>query len=418
MLSEYYQSQGKTLPSVQERAGLYSSLGLGTGYAGTAEQNNALEAKLRAGSAQTAQPTTVPTANGNPSGATPAPVAAPTSGGSYDLNSVVDAMMSKGYNNRAEAEAVAKGDLERYGREYLGGSATSSVAGGATPAASINLEQKYNELLGASGMSEVQKQADAKQAEIAKLEADAAEERAKIGENPFLSEAALNGRIAKIDKKLNEKTTVLQKELSTLLGTVQSKKDEVNNKLGLTVQQYNIDKASRQENLQNFNTLLASKALVNASAADIATLAAQTGLAPSFIQSAITESAIREPQITSYKDDNGNVTIVSIDKQTGDVLKTVSAGKIANAENGGGAASGAKTVKASFQADISTVAGKSIDGTWVGQFPQLVMKYAPYMSLEEIYTEYLASPLGKKYGTPSEDRADIKELYTQARGGE
>lgn len=48
--------------------------------------------------------------------------------GEGDLNSIVDAMMSRGYNNRAEAEAVAKGDLNRFGNEYMpsGGSSGGS----------------------------------------------------------------------------------------------------------------------------------------------------------------------------------------------------------------------------------------------------------------------------------------------------
>jgi len=37
-----------------------------------------------------------------------------------DMNTLVDAMMGKGYNNRAEAEAVAKGDFDRYWKEYVG----------------------------------------------------------------------------------------------------------------------------------------------------------------------------------------------------------------------------------------------------------------------------------------------------------
>ena len=36
-----------------------------------------------------------------------------------DMNTLVDAMMGKGYNNRAEAEAVAKGDFDRYWKEYV-----------------------------------------------------------------------------------------------------------------------------------------------------------------------------------------------------------------------------------------------------------------------------------------------------------
>ena len=47
-LFEFYKSQGKPLPSVAERAPLAAQYGI-AGYAGTAEQNNALLAKLQSG---------------------------------------------------------------------------------------------------------------------------------------------------------------------------------------------------------------------------------------------------------------------------------------------------------------------------------------------------------------------------------
>lgn len=418
MLSEYYQSIGQPLPSVQDRAVIANQYGI-TNYMGTAEQNNALEAKLRAGSGNSGGSTTPPTTN-NPAAtalATPQTAGQTTSSsGNYDLNAIVDAMMSKGYNNRDEAMAVAKGDPERFAREYLGITTGGSGGAGGLPAApTINLNDQYNNLISESGISDIERQANETQAQIDALEQEAADARAKVGENPFLSEAALNGRIAKIDKKLGEKTAVLAKQLGNFQTSIQSKKDEVNNKLGLTVQQYNLDRAAKQDNMTNFNTLLASGALIGATAADIAALAQQTGLAPSFIQSAIKQSQVSEPQIITQTDDNGNVSIISIDKKTGNILNTVSAGKLGKADNSGGGSS-AGNIKASFKTDAESVQGRNIEGTWVGQFPQLVLKYAPYMSLEEIYKEYLATPLGKKYGTPSEDPSDIKSLYQQARG--
>lgn len=49
-----------------------------------------------------------------------------------DLGRIVDAMMSSGYNNRAEAEAVAKADINRFGNEYMpsGGSSSSNIGVG------------------------------------------------------------------------------------------------------------------------------------------------------------------------------------------------------------------------------------------------------------------------------------------------
>jgi hypothetical protein len=52
-----------------------------------------------------------------------------------ELGAIVDAMMSKGYSNRAEAEAVAKADINRFGREYLpsGGSSNNIGVGSNQP---------------------------------------------------------------------------------------------------------------------------------------------------------------------------------------------------------------------------------------------------------------------------------------------
>ncbi len=57
------------------------------------------------------------------------------------------------------------------------------------------------------------------------------------------------------------------------------------------------------------------------------------------------------------------------------------------------------------------------NGTWIGQFPQLVQQFAPYMTLTQIYNKYISSPLGQKYGKPIEKAADIKAIYDYYRSG-
>jgi len=71
-----------------------------------------------------------------------------------------------------------------------------------------------------------------------------------------------------------------------------------------------------------------------------------------------------------------------------------------------------------FLQEAKTITGRNIGGTWVGEFPLLVQNYAPMMSLEEIYRIYMDSELGKKYGSPTEDPAEIKRIYDRARGKE
>jgi hypothetical protein len=47
---------------------------------------------------------------------------------------------------------------------------------------------------------------------------------------------------------------------------------------------------------------------------------------------------------------------------------------------------------------------------------KLVIKYAPKMTLDQIYSEYTKSVLGQTYGEPTEDKNMITALYNQARG--
>ena len=61
-LYDFYKSKSKALPSVQERSKLFEQYGLGsaTGYQGTAQQNIALESKLRSLPSSSQQPVTQP----------------------------------------------------------------------------------------------------------------------------------------------------------------------------------------------------------------------------------------------------------------------------------------------------------------------------------------------------------------------
>ena len=63
-----------------------------------------------------------------------------------DLGAIVDSMMSKGYNNRAEAEAVARADINRFGNEYLpsGGSSNNVGIGSNQPSTQQSGQQSSN----------------------------------------------------------------------------------------------------------------------------------------------------------------------------------------------------------------------------------------------------------------------------------
>ena len=59
-LYEYYTQKGMALPSLTTRAGLYTTAGLGSGYAGTAAQNTSLLSYLMKGSTPAPAPTSTP----------------------------------------------------------------------------------------------------------------------------------------------------------------------------------------------------------------------------------------------------------------------------------------------------------------------------------------------------------------------
>lgn len=344
-LNEYYKSIGQSLPSVQERAKLFESQGLGPSskYIGSSSQNSLLLGKL--GSSPTVnQPSiTAPiTSNFNQIG-------------SQDL---VQALVSKGYS-QVDAENAARNDTSgSLRREYLGGTATTLPT-----QPKINLSDTYNQLVEASGISGLETNVNATKAKITQMEADAAAEKAKVNENPWIGEASRIGRIAKIDTKLAEATAPLQKDVANLTNQVTQKQTEVSNKLGLTTSQYNIDIASNQQNLANFNSLLSSGALANATPQDIATLAQQTGLASSFIQSAINQAkkAANPLSVGTYTDANNNLVAYTMDSQ-GNLVSSNTIGKTKATSTGTSATKTATANKADFEADANV--GKTLQDLW------------------------------------------------------
>lgn len=256
------------------------------------------------------------------------------------------------------ATSVAAGNKPGANQAYInsqysnpsGGAGTPTTSGGAGTGAtglgsmfgsgsgvssSLNLMDEQKKLYDASGITQLQTTIAGIQASIDSMKSEADKRRAEVNENPFLSESSRVGRIRKIDDMLNDTLQTEEAKLANYNAQVTAKQNEINDKLGLQVKQFDIDKATRAENLDLFNSLLASGALNTASAQDLGNLSAQTGLPISFISSAIQKATKAEVQIEKQVDDNGNVTILTIDKNTGNILNQVSAGKIGNATGGG-----------------------------------------------------------------------------------
>jgi hypothetical protein len=133
------------------------------------------------------------------------------------------------------------------------------------------------------------------------------------------------------------------------------------------------------------------------------------------IQGAIQNNKAKnaKTQVITSTNDAGEVTVSVINPDTGEVIKQSSLGAIGNAQ---GTGSSTKNAQEQFLEEAKTIQGQQTDQRWVGQFSILVAKYAPYMSLQDIYKIYLQSELGKKNGPPTESAAEIKELYDHYRG--
>jgi hypothetical protein len=213
----------------------------------------------------------------------------------------------------------------------------SMLGSGSGVSSNLNLMDEQKKLYDASGITQLQTTIAGIQATIDNMKADADRARAEVNENPFLSEASRVGRIRKIDEALNDSLQSEEAKLANYNTQITQKQNEINDKLNLQIKQFDIDKALRQENRDLFNSLLSTGALNGATDQDLGNLATQTGLSINFIKSAIQASQKADVQIETQTDNNGNVTILTIDKQTGQIINQVSAGKIGKGTTGGGA---------------------------------------------------------------------------------
>ena len=317
------------------------------------------------------------------------------------------------------ATSVAAGNAPGANQAYInsqysnpsgGAGSTATSGGGATGLGSmgsfgvtsnLNLMDEQKKLYDASGITQLQTTIAGIQASIDNMKAEADKRRAEVNENPFLSESSRVGRIRKIDDMLNDTLQSEEAKLANYNTQVTQKQNEINEKLGLITKQFDIDRVVRQDNIDLFNTLLASGALNTASAQDLGNLSAQTGLPISFIQSAVEKATKAEVQIEKQVDDYGNVTILTIDKNTGNIINQVSAGKIGNATNGG---SSKLTKDEELVANVSSMIGDITAGSTL----QEVVNYysglggVPVETVYNYYNQY--SP----HGRANETLEDVK----------
>lgn len=114
-------------------------------------------------------------------------------------------------------------------------------------------------------------------------------------------------------------------------------------------------------------------------------------------QLVVSPTGIPRDQLVSFKGPDGTTYYYQMPKSTSSTSATTN-------------------VKQQFVSDANTIQPQQTKAGYVGQFPLLVAKYAPLLSLQDIYQLYLQSDTGKKYGMPKENAADIQQIYDTYKG--
>tara|TARA_Y100000034_G_scaffold52172_1_gene64093 strand:- start:1316 stop:2500 length:1185 start_codon:yes stop_codon:yes gene_type:complete len=209
-------------------------------------------------------------------------------------------------------------------------SAIPSDSGGDTspviqPPAEIDLPKLYDNLFAEAGISGVQNSIKEQESLLADKERAFVEAKGKINDNPFLSEATRVGRVAKLESLYQGRIANDIRKLENLQGEIETKKADVETKINLELQQFNLDSETAQRALTQLNTLLEMGALDNATGIDVANLTRSTGISSTMIQSAI-KSRIKEPELNTTLqtiDDGSTQWGVLIDTDTGDVINRI-----------------------------------------------------------------------------------------------
>ena len=371
------------------RATLAASKGI-QGYIGSAEQNTQLLNILRGGGAST-----TPTApSGQPSPQpqqTQTQTATPqTQGGNAGFG---DWLRSHGYNdenviNNAIANPSTAGSAYQ---NYLNetGAGTSGVSGFLNQP-TINLPELYEGLYASSGITGIQDELSGK----TKAYNEAV---AKIKDNPYLSEATMTGRLSKLSDKFNADTQAIRSDIAM-------KKADIETKLNLQTQQFNINSQQATQALNQFNSLLASGALDNASGEDIANITRATGISSSMIQSAIKARQKTEvdSQLITSTADSGEVTATLINKQTGEIINQTSLGNVGNQQGG-------TSVSEKKDADKQETQNNAIADIQAGSTLRDIINHyavAGGLTVEELYRLYNSN---SPYGKAGESLEEAKE---------
>lgn len=255
-----------------------------------------------------------------------------------------------------------------------------------TPA-TINLPQLYESLYSSSGIRDLEANLSAK--------TDAYNAQvAKIKDNPYLSEATMTGRLSKLEEKFNADNANTKNDIAM-------RKADIETQLNLQTKQFDIESQAAKDALDRFNILLSNGSLANASGEDIANLTRATGLSSQAIQSAINAAKAKSvnTQVITSTADNGEVTAVVINQNTGEIISKTSLGNIGNAQGGSSSATKADETAQNTQNLITDIKKKIT-------LKSLVQYWSGVLPIDQIYSLYNQySP----WGQATETLAQVKQ---------
>ena len=209
----------------------------------------------------------------------------------------------------------------------------------------------------------------------------------------------MTGRLKKLDEKFNADSSNIRNDIAM-------RKADVETKLNLQTKQFDIESDQAKQAFDQFNSLLGSGALDNASGEDIANITRSTGLPSSVIQSAIGVSQKKNAPKANTQviqvDDGTNIKAVVINQDTGEIIneQVISASK---PEKQAGAKKATEGEQKEYYMD--SLRQDAQQGLTLSQILQL---YTGYLDPNTIYQLYNAN---SRYGPDSGENIEKLSVY-------
>jgi len=295
----------------------------------------------------------------------------------------------QGYTGWGDAEAIA--DFKATNGSGKG-SPINPMMGGQTlgAAPTIDLVGLYNSLYKQYGLGDIEQ-------DIVNKTKAFNDRQLEINDNPFLSEASRVGKLQKLQLDFNNSTQLLRDQIS-------SKKADLETMLNLQMKQFDINSEQARQSLQQFNTLLSTGALNNASPEDIANLVRSTGMSSAMIQSAIdfAKKSQTDTQIISY-DDGQTQGFVTVDQNTGEIInRQVIAASGSRSGSGTAGEREAGRVKDQLVMNVK-------NGMTLGDAISLYGDSLSLADITQIYNQYSI------YGPAKESGSQIQRMYLESK---